>query len=119
MRVDLPLRRGSPQSPTRLPSTQNAFLPKDPGVWQKGAQSLVDTDGVVRDTFVALLSASGQPVRNPGAWLFTVARNQVSKVPERYPGPSSVPPSSQPPPAARSCGALAACPRLMASGLLP
>jgi hypothetical protein len=79
----------------------------------------VDTDGVVRDTFVALLSASGQPVRNPGAWLFTVARNQVSKVPERYPGPSSVPPSSQPPPAARSCGALAACPRLMASGLLP
>ena len=42
-------------------------------------ESLVDIDGVVHDTFIALLSGSGQPIRNPGAWLVTVARNQVSK----------------------------------------
>ena len=42
-------------------------------------ESLVDTDGVVHDTFVVLLSGSGQPIRNPAAWLFTVARHQVSK----------------------------------------
>lgn len=42
-------------------------------------ESLLDTDGVVHDTFVVLLSGSGQTVRNPGAWLFTVARNLVSK----------------------------------------
>lgn len=42
-------------------------------------ESLVDTNGVVHDTFVVLLSGSGQPIRNPAAWLFTVARHQVSK----------------------------------------
>jgi RNA polymerase sigma factor (sigma-70 family) len=42
-------------------------------------ESVVDTEGVVHDTFVVLLSASGQPIRNPTAWLFTVARNQLSK----------------------------------------
>ena len=42
-------------------------------------ESLVDTEGVVHDTFMALVSASRQPVRKPAAWLFTAARNQVSK----------------------------------------
>jgi RNA polymerase sigma factor (sigma-70 family) len=42
-------------------------------------ESALDTEGVVHDTFVVLLSGSGQPIRNPAAWLFTVARNQVSK----------------------------------------
>jgi DNA-directed RNA polymerase specialized sigma24 family protein len=28
-------------------------------------ESLVDTDGIVHDTFVVLLSGSGQPIRNP------------------------------------------------------
>ena len=42
-------------------------------------ESLADTNGVVHDTFVVLLSGSGQPIRNPAAWLFTVARNQVNK----------------------------------------
>ncbi|TDC60216.1 sigma-70 family RNA polymerase sigma factor [Micromonospora sp. KC207] len=42
-------------------------------------ESLVDTEGVVHDTFVILLSGSSQPIRNPGAWLFTVARNRLSK----------------------------------------
>jgi RNA polymerase sigma factor (sigma-70 family) len=42
-------------------------------------ESLVDTEGVVHDTFAVLLSGYGQPVRNPAAWLFTVARNQVSE----------------------------------------
>jgi DNA-directed RNA polymerase specialized sigma24 family protein len=42
-------------------------------------ESLVDTEGVVHDTFAVLLSGAGQPIRNPAAWLFTVARNQVSK----------------------------------------
>jgi RNA polymerase sigma factor (sigma-70 family) len=42
-------------------------------------ESLVDTEGVVHDTFAVLLSGSGQPIRNPAAWLFTVARNQVGK----------------------------------------
>ncbi|MFG1804612.1 RNA polymerase sigma factor [Micromonospora carbonacea] len=42
-------------------------------------ESLVDTEGVVHDTFVILLSGSGQPIRNPAAWLFTVARNQLNK----------------------------------------
>ena len=42
-------------------------------------ESLADTDGVVHDTFTVLLSGSGQPIRNPGAWLFTVARNQLGK----------------------------------------
>jgi RNA polymerase sigma factor (sigma-70 family) len=42
-------------------------------------ESLVDTEGVVHDTFVVLLSGVGEPIRNPAAWLFTVARHQVSK----------------------------------------
>ena len=42
-------------------------------------ESLADTDGVVHDTFVVLLSGSGQPIRNPAAWLFTVARNLLKK----------------------------------------
>ena len=42
-------------------------------------ESVADIDGVVHDTFVVLLSGSGQPIRNPAAWLFTVARNQLSK----------------------------------------
>jgi DNA-directed RNA polymerase specialized sigma24 family protein len=42
-------------------------------------ESLVDTEGVVHDTFVVLLSGAGEPIRNPAAWLFTVARHQVSK----------------------------------------
>lgn len=42
-------------------------------------ESVADTEGIVHDTFVVLLSASGQPIRNPAAWLFTVARNQLSK----------------------------------------
>jgi RNA polymerase sigma factor (sigma-70 family) len=42
-------------------------------------ESLADTDGVVHGTFVVLLSGSGEPIRNPAAWLFTVARNQLSK----------------------------------------
>jgi RNA polymerase sigma factor (sigma-70 family) len=42
-------------------------------------ESLVDTEGVVHDTFVILLAGAGEPIRNPAAWLFTVARHQVSK----------------------------------------
>jgi RNA polymerase sigma factor (sigma-70 family) len=42
-------------------------------------ESQVDTEGVVHDTFAILLSGSRLPIRNPAAWLFTVARNQVSK----------------------------------------
>jgi DNA-directed RNA polymerase specialized sigma24 family protein len=42
-------------------------------------ESLVDAEGVVHDTFVVLLSGSGQPIRSPAAWLFAVARNQLSK----------------------------------------
>ena len=42
-------------------------------------ESLADTEGIVHDTFMVLLRGSRQPIRNPAAWLFTVARNQVSK----------------------------------------
>ena len=42
-------------------------------------ESAVDTEGAVHDTFVVLLSGSRQPIRNPPAWLFAVARRKVSK----------------------------------------
>jgi DNA-directed RNA polymerase specialized sigma24 family protein len=39
------------------------------------SESLADTDGIVHDTFVVLLSSSGQPIRNPAAWLFGARRS--------------------------------------------
>ncbi len=42
-------------------------------------ESVVDTEGVVQDTFVILLRGANRPIRNPAAWLFTVARNMVTK----------------------------------------
>jgi RNA polymerase sigma-70 factor, ECF subfamily len=39
-------------------------------------ESLVDTEGIVHETFVALLGSRGV-VENPPAWLFTVARRLV------------------------------------------
>ena len=43
-------------------------------------ESLADTEGIVHDTFMILAYGySAGPIRNPSAWLFTVARNQVSK----------------------------------------
>jgi RNA polymerase sigma factor (sigma-70 family) len=43
-------------------------------------ESQADTDGIVQETFEVLLSGSGQPIRNPGAWLFTVARNKLRRL---------------------------------------
>jgi RNA polymerase sigma factor (sigma-70 family) len=45
-------------------------------------ESLVDAEDIVHDTFVVLLYGSHQPVLKPAAWLFTVARNRVSKAAE-------------------------------------
>jgi RNA polymerase sigma factor (sigma-70 family) len=47
--------------------------------------NLLDPDDVVQEAFVQLLRHDwAEPIRNPGAWLCVVARNQVSKAAQRY-----------------------------------
>jgi DNA-directed RNA polymerase specialized sigma24 family protein len=42
--------------------------------------NLLDPDDVVQEAFVQLLRHDwAEPIRNPGAWLCVVVRNQVSK----------------------------------------
>jgi DNA-directed RNA polymerase specialized sigma24 family protein len=43
-------------------------------------ESLPDAEGVVHEAFIAMLGAN-DPIQNPPAWLFTVARRLVSKIP--------------------------------------
>jgi RNA polymerase sigma factor (sigma-70 family) len=47
--------------------------------------SLLDPDDVVQEAFVQLLLHNwAEPIRNPGAWLCVVVRNQVSKAAQQH-----------------------------------
>jgi RNA polymerase sigma factor (sigma-70 family) len=46
------------------------------------SEGLVDTDGVVQEAFLRLLTTT-KPIRNPAAWLFVVARNEVGRAAAR------------------------------------